>query len=79
MVSVGQNIVKLRVDRKMNQKKLCEITGLAQRFVSGLERNHIDPRLSVLCTIAKAFGVTVSALLVGVEDVEIERERAIAS
>jgi transcriptional regulator with XRE-family HTH domain len=78
MATVGQNIVKLRVDRKMNQKALCKATGLAQRYMSGLEHGHIDPRLSVVCMIAKALQVTPSELLAGVEDVEIEMESAVA-
>jgi transcriptional regulator with XRE-family HTH domain len=60
----------------MSQKTLCEKTRLAQRFVSGVERGHVDPRLTVLWKIAQALEVSLSVLLHDVDDVEIERKPA---
>lgn len=68
MATLGQNIVKARVDKRMKQQDLLQKAGLSQRYLSAVENDKVDPRISVVRRIARALGVTVDALLVGVAD-----------
>lgn len=63
MATLGQNIVKARVDKRMKQQDLLHKTGLSQRYLSAVENDKVDPRISVVRRIAKALGVTVNDLL----------------
>jgi len=65
MSTLGQNMVKMRVDRRMKQKDLQEKSGLSQRYLSALEHDKVDPRLSIVRRIAEALGVSVCALIEG--------------
>jgi transcriptional regulator with XRE-family HTH domain len=62
MGTLGQNIVKARVDKRMKQKDLMEKADLSQRYLSALEHDKVDPRLSILVRLAKALGVTLDSL-----------------
>lgn len=76
MATLGQNIVKARVDKRMKQQDLLHKAGLSQRYLSAVENDKVDPRISVVRRIASALGVTVDALLVGVADDEEETHAA---
>jgi transcriptional regulator with XRE-family HTH domain len=65
MSTFGQNIVKVRVDKRMKQKDLREISGLSQRYLSAVEHDKVDPRLSIAQRIATALGVPLCALVSG--------------
>lgn len=67
MTTLGQNIVKARVDKRMKQQDLLHKTGLSQRYLSAVENDKVDPRISVVRRIARALGVTVDALLVDLD------------
>lgn len=68
MATLGQNIVKARVDNRMKQQDLWQKAGLSQRYLSAVENDKVDPRISVVRRIARALGVSVDALLVHVDD-----------
>jgi transcriptional regulator with XRE-family HTH domain len=63
MTTFGQNVVKARVDQRLKQKDLQEKSGLSQRYLSALEHDKVDPRLSVVVRIAQALGVPLSTLV----------------
>ena len=63
MSTFGQNIVKIRVDKRMKQKDLQEISGLSQRYLSAVEHDKVDPRLSIAQRIAAALGVSLCMLV----------------
>jgi transcriptional regulator with XRE-family HTH domain len=44
MGTFGQNVVKIRVDKRMKQKDLQEKSGLSQRYLSAVENDKVDPR-----------------------------------
>jgi transcriptional regulator with XRE-family HTH domain len=62
MGTLGQNIVKARVDNRMKQKDLMEKADLSQRYLSALEHDKVDPRLSVLVRLADALEVSLDYL-----------------
>ena len=63
MGTLGQNIVKARVDKRWKQKDLVEKAGLSQKYLSQIELDKVDPRVSVVVRIAEALGVSLDALL----------------
>ncbi len=63
MGTLGQNIVKARVDKRWKQKDLVEKAGLSQKYLSQIELDKVDPRVGVLVRIADALGVSTDSLL----------------
>ena len=63
MGTLGQNIVKARVDKRWKQKDLVEKAGLSQKYLSQIELDKVDPRVSVVVRIAAALGASLDALL----------------
>lgn len=69
MSTLGKNIVKIRVDKGLKQKDLITEVRLSQRYVSAIENDNVDPRLSIVLRIAAALDVTPAMLL---EDLRYE-------
>ena len=63
MSTFGQNIVKARVEKRWKQKDLQAAANLSQRYLSALEHDKVDPRLSIVRRVAQALGITVGRLL----------------
>jgi transcriptional regulator with XRE-family HTH domain len=63
MGTFGQNVVKIRVDKRMKQKDLQEKSGLSQRYLSAVENDKVDPRLSTVIKIAAALDVRLCELV----------------
>jgi transcriptional regulator with XRE-family HTH domain len=63
MASVGREIRKARIDRDMEQRELARILGMKQQYLSRIEHDQVDVRVSVLRRIAAALGVSVNQLL----------------
>ena len=66
--SVGSNIRKYRLDKKMMQDTLAEMTDLSANYIGMIERGEKTPSLSTLVSIANALGVTADMLLCDVVD-----------
>lgn len=63
----GPTVRRLRLERGMSLRDLAFRTGLAVSSLSDLEGGiSPDPRWSVVTTLARVFGVTVSELTAGV-------------
>lgn len=62
MMSLGKEIRKARVDAGMNQKALADAAKLSQKYMSQIERDDADPRVSIVIRIARALGVTIDQL-----------------
>ena len=61
----------LRENRRkcgFSQEKLAELAGLHRTYISDLERGQRNPTLTTLVKIAQALSMTVSMLLVGVDN-----------
>lgn len=63
----GRNLRAYRLQRKFSQEELAEVSGLHRTYISGLESGARNPTITVVAQIAKALGVTASALLDGVD------------
>jgi transcriptional regulator with XRE-family HTH domain len=69
MSTLGKEIKKARIDQGLKQKELKERTGLSQKYLSQIENDAVDPRVSVLKKIAQALQVSADSLL-GLDAVE---------
>jgi transcriptional regulator with XRE-family HTH domain len=69
MSTLGKEIKKARIDQGLKQKELKERTGLSQKYLSQIENDAVDPRVSVLKKIAQALQVSTDSLL-GLDAVE---------
>jgi transcriptional regulator with XRE-family HTH domain len=63
MATIGREIHKARIDKGMNQKELADRLGMKQQYLSRIERDQVDVRVSSLRKIAAILGVSVSQLL----------------
>ncbi|MHB1407860.1 MAG: helix-turn-helix domain-containing protein [Desulfitobacteriaceae bacterium] len=61
---IGENIRKIRVQKKISLKTLAGKTGLTPSFLSQVERDLADPSINSLRRVADALDVPIFALLV---------------
>lgn len=69
--TLGRRIARLRLEHGMTQERLAGIAGVSAQAVSKWENDQSAPDIMLLPVLAKAFDVTVGALL-GVESVTEE-------
>jgi transcriptional regulator with XRE-family HTH domain len=69
MSTLGKEIKKARIEQGLKQKELKERTGLSQKYLSQIENDAVDPRVSVLKKIAQALQVSADSLL-GLDAIE---------
>ena len=50
-------MIKLRSEKKISQKKLAEITGIAQADISRIENGNANPSLRTLQRLAEGLGM----------------------
>ena len=62
---VGLTIHRLREERHLSLKELAARSGLAQSFLSQVERNLTSPSVASLRKVAQAFGIPLAALFQG--------------
>lgn len=60
---MGQQIKKLREQRGLSQAALAARAKITREYVNKLEAGRYDPTVGVLQRLAKAMGVSVTALL----------------
>jgi transcriptional regulator with XRE-family HTH domain len=70
MSTIGKEIRKARIDKGLLQKTLADRLGVPQQYISRVESDKVDLRLSTLQRIADELGVGVCALLQGVEHID---------
>lgn len=63
MMTLGKEIKKARIDKGWKQADLLPHIGITQKYLSEIENDHVDPRVSIVHRIAKALGVTMDALM----------------
>ena len=54
---------RLRLSKDMSQAALARRAGLTREYVNKLEAGKQDPSLTTISALAKALGVSVTALL----------------
>ena len=62
---LGQNVRRRREARELTQEKLAEKAGLDPTYISGIERGLRNPGIKNVARLAKALGLTTSALCEG--------------
>ncbi|MBI3941255.1 MAG: helix-turn-helix transcriptional regulator [Acidobacteria bacterium] len=62
-MSVGEKILKARLESKRTQRDVARLTGLAVSYLSRLENDRLNPSLRSLTTIANALGIPLASLL----------------
>ncbi|MBR0969706.1 helix-turn-helix domain-containing protein [Bradyrhizobium japonicum] len=60
---VGQNVKRVRLEKKLTQEQFSDMSGFSQQYISGLESGHRNPTVVTLYEIAKALGVSPLDLL----------------
>jgi transcriptional regulator with XRE-family HTH domain len=68
LLALGDRIRELREAKHWSQEEFADLCGLHRTAVGFLERAERNPRLDTLLTISKGLGITVSELLVGLEN-----------
>ena len=63
---VGRRIRELR-GFDMNQAELAEAVGVAQSYISAIERGLKEPGAAILFRIARRYGKSIEWLLTGIE------------
>jgi transcriptional regulator with XRE-family HTH domain len=60
---VGQNVRRIRLEKKLTQEQFSDMSGFSQQYLSGLESGRRNPTVVTLYEIAKALGVSHLDLL----------------
>ncbi len=61
--SIGKNIRKYRVAKKMRQEDLAEITGLSSTYIGMVERGEKIPSLETFLSILNALNISADLVL----------------
>ena len=64
--SIGKNIRKFRLEKKLRQEDLAERSGLSANYVGMVERGEKIPSLETFIGIIKALGVSADMVLTDV-------------
>lgn len=67
MSKFGERLKELRLEKKLTQDKLAELTGINQATISCYELNKIRPTDIVIITFCNLFGVSADFIL-GLKD-----------
>jgi len=59
----GTRVMKLRRERKLTLKDVANETGLAQDYISRLEKGEVIPPVAVILQLSRALGIDSSLLL----------------
>jgi transcriptional regulator with XRE-family HTH domain len=60
--TLGKQVKKARIDRGWQQRDLVFRVRLTQKYLSDIENDKVDPRLSVVIRLAKTLGVSLDML-----------------
>ncbi|EAQ35015.1 transcriptional regulatory protein [Nitrobacter sp. Nb-311A] len=55
---VGQNVMRIRLEKGLTQEQFSDISGFSQQYLSGLERGKRNPTIVTLYELAKALEVS---------------------
>lgn len=77
--SIGMNIRKFRLERKMRQEDLAEKTGLSVNYIGMIERGEKVPALDTFIGILNALGVSADMVLADVVDTGYEIKNSMLS
>ena len=58
MVSIGEKIKELRLEKGVSQMQLGKLIGVSQKAIDYWERSVNEPKASYIIALVKVFGVT---------------------
>ena len=67
-LAVGQRIKELRESKKWSQEEYADRCGVHRTYIGSAENGARNLTIQVLTMFAKGLGITVSELLVGLEE-----------
>ncbi len=62
-MALHENLKKIREERKLTKKEVCENTGISERAYLTYEFGEREPKISVIEKLADFYGVTTDYLL----------------
>ena len=62
---IGQRIRKIRKEKKLSLEEISNMTGFDQGFLSGIEKNEIQPQLGTVIKLSKALDSAFGRLISG--------------
>lgn len=65
---LGEQVRQLRKGRKWSQQKLSDISGLAVRTISRIERGVMNPSFEVLAALVDVLGISFDFLFASPDD-----------
>ena len=68
LIKLGNHVKQIRKERKMSQQKLSDISGLAVRTISKIERGKMNPSYEVLSTLVSVLGISFDSLFTFTND-----------
>ena len=68
LIRLGKQVKQIRVERNMSQQKLSDISGLAVRTISKIERGKMNPSYEVLSTLVSVLGISFDSLFTFTND-----------
>lgn len=67
MVSIGEKIKELRLEKGLSQMQLGKLIGVSQKAVDYWERSVNEPKASYIIALVKAFGISFDEFFENVE------------
>lgn len=67
-IELGMRIAYLRREKKWSQEDLALESNINRNYISDLERGKRNPSLLILSRIAKALGISLEILFLGVSN-----------
>ena len=64
---LGDEIRRVRQEKKMTQEQLSYAAGVDRTYISELENNHRSPTVDMLLKLCGALGTKASALIAKIE------------
>ena len=68
LIKLGNHVKQIRKERKMSQQKLSDISGLAVRTISKIERGKMNPSYEVLSALVSVLGISFDSLFTFTND-----------
>ena len=74
---LGKQVRQLRKGRKWSQQKLSDISGLAVRTISRIERGVMNPSFEVLAALIDVLGISFDFLFTSPDDQDTDLQEII--
>ena len=74
---LGKQVRQLRKGRKWSQQKLSDVSGLAVRTISRIERGVMNPSFEVLAALVDVLGISFDFLFTSTDDQDTDLQEMI--